>query len=221
MQPDRQVGARPAVAQVGEAPRVQRLLRGSRAARCARATPRPDRARRGARRGRPPARAVRRPARRTRSAPSPAIRVRDDRPVAEPVGERERRLCDLAHPCLADTRAVEIREQLRLRVAGDRAERAAGLAERPQALDEPGRREAELLLAGLLDVRATNVLVAVEHVHVLRAGLVRLARDRPRERRMLDQRVDAERLPGLQIQADLDGQARVLLESLVGHGGER
>ena len=58
------------------------------------------------------------------------VRVGDDRPVAQPVGERERRLRDLAHPRFADTRAVEIREELGLRVAGDRTERAARLAER-------------------------------------------------------------------------------------------
>jgi hypothetical protein len=32
---------------------------------------------------------------------------------------------------------------------------------------------------------------------------------------VLDQGVDAERLPGLEIQADLDGQACVCLEALI------
>jgi len=78
----------------------------------------------------------------------------------------------------------------------------------------------------VLDVRAAHALVAVEHVDIRRSGLVRLARDRPCERSMLDQCVHAERLARLQVQPDLDGQSRVLLESLVGlcgltHGGER
>ena len=84
-----------------------------------------------------------------------------------------------------------------------------------EALDEPWRRETELVFGRKLDVRAPHVLVGVEDVDVLRAGLVGLACDRARERRVLEQRVDAERLARLQIQADLHRQACVLLESLV------
>ena len=67
------------------------------------------------------------------------VRVGDDRPVAEAVGQRERRLGDLAHACLADALAVEVGVELRLRVAGDRTQRASGLAEVAQPLHEPGR----------------------------------------------------------------------------------
>jgi hypothetical protein len=72
-------------------------------------------------------------------------------------------------------------------------------------------------------VRAPHVLVGVEDVDVLGARGVRLARDRADERSVLDQRVDAEDLARLQVYADLDGQARIVLEALVGsgHGGER
>ena len=66
-----------------------------------------------------------------------------------------------------------------------------------------------------LDVRSTDVLVRVEDVDVPRAGRVGLAADRPDERRVLDQRVDSERLPGLEVQAHLDGEACVGLEALV------
>ena len=80
----------------------------------------------------------------------------------------------------ADALAVEVGEELGLRVAGDRAERAADLAERRQPLDEPRRRVAELVLGRVLDVRAPDVLVGVEDVDVPRAGRVGLACDRAR-----------------------------------------
>ena len=141
--------------------------------------------------------------------------VGDDRPVAEAVGQLERRLRDLAHPRLADALAVEIREELWLRVARDRAERAADLAELLEPPDEPGRRVAELVVGGLLDVRAAHMLVRVEDVHVAGAGRVGLARDRPHKGRMLDQCIDPERLAGLEVQPDLNGEPCVLLEALV------
>jgi hypothetical protein len=66
-----------------------------------------------------------------------------------------------------------------------------------------------------------HVLIRVEHVDVARAGSVRLPCDRPRERRVLDEGVDAEDLAGLQVEADLDGESRVLVEPVVGHGRAR
>ena len=109
------------------------------------------------------------------------VRIGDDRPVAEAVGQLQRRLGDLAHPRLADALAVEIGEELGLRVAGDRDQRAAGLAELAQALDEPRRREAELVVGRVRDVRAPHVLIGVEHVDITRARLVGL-RERSRAR---------------------------------------
>ena len=76
------------------------------------------------------------------------------------VGQLQRRLGDLAHARLPDALAVEVGEQLRLRVAADRAQRAAGRAELLEPLDEPRRRVAEPLRGGALDVRAADVLVA-------------------------------------------------------------
>jgi len=92
------------------------------------------------------------------------VGVGDDRPVAEAVGQLERRLGDLAHAGLADALAVQVGEELRLRVAGDRAERAADLAELAQPAHEPRRRVAELVLRRLLDVRAPHVREADEAV---------------------------------------------------------
>ncbi len=150
------------------------------------------------------------------------VGIGDDRPVAEPVGQLEGLLGEGVHAGLADARAVEIGEQLRLGVAGDRAERSADLAQLAQPLDEPRRRVVEQVLAGQFDVRASHVLVGVEHVDVFRSGVVRLARDRAGERRMLDQRVDPEDLARLKVEPDLNDKARIALETLVGsgHGGE-
>jgi hypothetical protein len=71
-------------------------------------------------------------------------------------------------------------------------------------------------------VRASHVLVGIEHVDVFRSGVVRLARYRAGERRMLDQRVDPEELPRLKVEPDLNNKARIAGETLVGsgHGGE-
>ena len=66
----------------------------------------------------------------------------------------------------ADAAAVEVGEELGLRVAGDREQRAAVLAEVVEPLDEPRRRLAERLVRGVLDMGAPDVLVAVENVDV-------------------------------------------------------
>ena len=60
-------------------------------------------------------------------------------------------------------------------------------------------------------------------VDELGAGGVRLVRDGPHERRMLEAGADAENLAGLQIAAHLNGEARVCLEAIVcgGHEAER
>ena len=156
----------------------------------------------------------------------PGVRVGNDRPVAQPVAERERALGQLAHPRLADAGAVEVCEELWLRIAGDRAERAARLAERRQPLHEPRRREAELCVGGMLDVSSPYMLVRVENIDIRRSDRVGLACDRPCKWGVFDQGIDAERLARLQVQPDLNGQPCVLLEALVGlrgvgHGGER
>ena len=143
VQPDRQVGARPAVAELVEAPLVER--RGARpgaASMCSR------QAATGSGSSSRTACPTASQSRSTSGSPStvsrPAlVRVGDDRPVAEAVGQLQRLLGHLAHARLADALAVEVGEELGLGVAGDRAERAAGLAELAQPLDEPRRRVAE------------------------------------------------------------------------------
>ena len=69
-------------------------------------------------------------------------------------------------------------------------------------------------------MRAAHVLVAVLNVDEGRARLVGSARDLARERRVLDERVDSQHLAGLQVQADVDGELRVLAETVLcgGHG---
>jgi hypothetical protein len=60
----------------------------------------------------------------------PFVRVRDDRPGDTAVaGRREYLLRELAWPRLGDAGAVEIGEQLRLRIARDGHERAVRLRE--------------------------------------------------------------------------------------------
>ena len=73
----------------------------------------------------------------------------------------------------------------------------------------------EAVVVGLLDVRAAHVLIRVEDVDVGGARGVGRPRDRAHERRVLDQRVDAQRLARLEVQAHLHGELRVRLEALV------
>ena len=150
------------------------------------------------------------------------VRVGHDRPVAEPVGQLQGLLVDLAHPGPADAHAVQVGEQLRFRVSRDRTECAARLAQIAEPRHEPRRRVAQEFAVGQFDVSAPDVLVGVEDVDVPRPGGVGRPRDRAGERRMLDQRVDPQDLTGLEVQPDLDDELRVPLEPLVGvrHGGE-
>jgi hypothetical protein len=67
------------------------------------------------------------------------------------------------------------------------------------------------------------VLVGVLDIDEGCACLVRRARDLPRERRVLDERVHRQDLAGLQVHANPDGEVGVLAEAVVcgRHGGER
>ena len=133
-----------------------------------------------------------------------------------PVGQPQARLGDRAHPRPRDPAAVEVGEDLRLGVSDDREQRTAVLAEVVEPLDEPRRRPAERVLGGVLDVGPPHPLIRVEDVDVAGSGRVRLGCDRARERRVLDERVDGEPLAGLEVHADVDREARVRRESLVG-----
>ena len=80
----------------------------------------------------------------------------------------------------AHAAAVEVGEELGLRVAGDREQRAALGAELVEPLHEPRRREAERVVGRVLDVRPADVLVGVEDVDEARArrvGLLALRRE--------------------------------------------
>ena len=143
------------------------------------------------------------------------VRVGDDRPVADAVAQPERGLRHFLHARLPDPLAVEVGEELGLRVARDGEQRTADAAELVVPLDEPRRRIAELVDGGVRDVRAAHMLVAVLDVDEGGARLVRRARDLACERRVLDERVDTQDLAGLQVQADADCELGVLLEAIV------
>ena len=151
------------------------------------------------------------------------VGVGDDRPVADAVAQPERRFRHFLHARFPDALAVEVGEELRLRVARDGEQRTADTAELVVALDEPRWRIAELVDGGVRNVRAAHVLVAVLDVDEGGACLVGCARDFACERRVLDERVDTQDLAGLQVQTDADRELGVLLEAIVGgvHGGER
>jgi hypothetical protein len=66
---------------------------------------------------------------------------------------------------------------------------------------------------------AFHILVAVDGYDVPRARLVRSGRQRPHERRLLDQSGDRDVLPFLDVRADANDEIGVLAEEiLVGHG---
>ena len=146
------------------------------------------------------------------------VRERNDRPVAEPVGQPQARLGDLPHARPSDSAPVEVGEELGFGVAGDCEERAALGPEVVQSLHEPGRRVAQCVLGGVLDVRAADVLVGVEHVHEARPRRIRLARDCPDEGLVFDECVDPEQLAGLQVETDLNREPGVLAQSDLGRG---
>jgi hypothetical protein len=65
------------------------------------------------------------------------------------------------------------------------------------------------------------VVVLVQDIDVARAGLVRGQRQGAHERRVLDEAADLDVLPGLEVHADPDDQARIGLEAVVSpHGPE-
>ena len=169
-----------------------------------------DRRCRAGRRARPHPRGAPRRARRTPCAPSPRSGSATIVQLQTPSLSRSDASATRFHARLADALAVEVGEELRLRVARDGEQRAADAAELVVALDEPRRRVAELVVGGIRDVRPAYVLVGVLDVDERRACLVRRARDLARERCVLDERVDRQDLAGLQVHADLDGELGVL-----------
>jgi hypothetical protein len=109
--------------------------------------------------------------------------------------------------------AVEVGQQLGLGVARRRDERVPG--RRPCQDLLPLRRVRQRLVGAELDHRPAHVPVAVEDVHVRRAGAVRLAHNGPREVMVLDGREEKDLLAGLHVRADADDELRVTLEAFV------
>ena len=142
-------------------------------------------------------------------------RVRDDRPVARPGSEPQARFRQLPHACVCDSLSVEVGKEPGLGAAADHEQRPAVGAEILQALHEPGRRPAERVVGGVLDMRPANPLVCVVDVHVGGSSLVRRGCDRADERGMLDVSVHGETLSRLKIDPDLDGQPGVGGEHLL------
>ena len=185
---DRQVGARPAVAQVVEAALVERggaLLQAGDVL-----APGGDRVGlvEADRRARPPPRAARRRARRTPSAAQPsfgyATIVQLQRPsVSWSDASATSRIRAL--PTRSPSRSANSSGSGLPVIA---QQRAADLAELVAAgWTSHGGEKPSCVLGGVLDVRAPDVLVGVEDVDVAGAGRVGLARDRAHERRVLDQ----------------------------------
>ena len=122
-------------------------------------------------------------------------------------------LHDLLRHCSTDALAVEVGKEIRLRIAGRGDQRVAG--DRGDEVLQPPGRIGQSLVRAELDHRSSRVHVAVEHVHVGRAGAVGLARDGSREIVMLDGREEEDLLTRLDVRAHPDGELGVALEAFV------
>src|SRR5262249_27725821 len=111
---------------------------------------------------------------------------------------------------------VEIGEELGLGVAADREERASVCPEIVEPLHEPGRRPAEHLLGGVLDVGSAGARVGGVDVDVRGSGRVGLLCARAGAGRGVDKSAHREALAGLEVQSDLDGEARIGGEHFLG-----
>ena len=74
-------------------------------------------------------------------------------------------------------------------------------------------RRKELVLRGVLDERAAQVVVDVAHVDEPSAGGVACAAEGARERRVFDQGGDEDGLTGLDVRADAGDQVGVAIEA--------
>ena len=86
--------------------------------------------------------------------------------------------------------------------------------------ERPWGRPVERVVGRVPDPRSAHVRVGVEHLDVACAQLVGDLRDRPCEREVIGVGRDAEQLPRLEVDADLDREAGIAGEALVRrHGG--
>jgi hypothetical protein len=142
------------------------------------------------------------------------VRGTDAAPVDVVLGELlYADLHDLLRYGAADTLAVEVCEQLRLRVARRRDHRVA--AHRGGERLQPLGRVRQRLVRAQLDHRPPHMPVGVAHVHVRGAGAVGLASESPRKFVMPDVREEEDLLARLDIGAYPDDELRVGLEAFV------
>src|SRR5262245_49459928 len=144
------------------------------------------------------------------------VRRRDHGPVHVAPGYRLKRgLAELGRFGLAHERRVEIGEEIRSRIAGERDDRGVLLVPAAIPVEKVRRRPAELALGAELDRRAAQGQVAVEDDHVGRPGTIRLPDDRAGDLGVLDEARDDDVLSLLDVRADAYGECRVTREALV------
>ena len=149
------------------------------------------------------------------------VGVGDDDPVDQPlVGRLDVALGQLPHPGLADPGAVEIGQQLRLRVADELDQRPARAAPRWSTLaSSHGGVQPGVSSSARLDPRPPDVLVGIVDVDVAGALLVGDPGDLARQWGVLGQRDHPDDLAFADVRAHLDGEAGVALEPLFGRHG--
>ncbi len=119
-------------------------------------------------------------------------------------------------PGLPDPCLVEVGQELGLGIAREHDQRAA-VCEGLGPCHEPRCRRGQVLVCGMLDELPPEVVVDVTDVDEARACLIAGAPERANERCVLDERLDVDRLPRLDIGADPDDQLGIGVEPL-GHG---
>ncbi len=145
----------------------------------------------------------------------PLVRVAEDRPLDQPPVLRVEELLDCrSRPRPLRAALVEVGEQLGVGVPRDRDGRPARLDHVVDEGDRPRRAPVERVVRSVLDPRALQVVVSVEHLDVPGPALVGNAADRADQREVLRIGRDPKELPGLEVDSDLDGQACVPVEPL-------
>ena len=137
----------------------------------------------------------------------------DDRPRGTPVVERRPdRPPQVGHQRFRDPGGIESREEVRLGLADNVDHRRPALRLLLHPLEHPRRRPADDVVRRVRGLLAAQVQVDVVAVHAPRPLGVRDPGDRPHERRVLDVAEHGHVLAGLEVDADADGEPRVLLE---------
>ena len=137
----------------------------------------------------------------------------DDRPRGPPMVEgRPDRPPQVGHQRFCDPVGVETGEEVRLGLADNVDHRRPELRLLLHPLEHPRRRPADDVVRRVRGLLAAQVQVDVVAVHTPRPLGVRGPGDRPHERRVLDVAEHGHVLAGLEVDADADGEPRVLLE---------